>query len=179
MILGIALAMDAGAVSIANGLKYPKMNKKTILLMSLLFGLFQGGMPLLGYFIGHACLKYYVDYLPWLALVLLGVLGINMLISAFSKENKSMPKLSIAYIFLQALATSIDALSVGLTIAEYTLLLACSCAAIIAGITGVISFLGIQIGKRYGMRLGKPAEIFGGIVLILLGIEIFIKGMML
>lgn len=167
--------MDASAVSMANGLKYPKMKKSFVLKMCLCFGIAQGIMPLIGYGIGHAFLEYIKEYIPWIALGLLSILGINMIFSSFQKnEDKSLSKNGV---LLQALATSLDALTVGFTIADYSVTQALICVGIIGSITIGMCWIGVFIGKRFGTKFGYIAEIIGGLILIGIGIEIFLKGM--
>lgn len=175
ILLGISLAMDACAVSMANGLKYPKMKKPFIIKMCVSFGVAQGIMPLIGYWIGHAILDYIKEYIPWIALILLSALGMNMLMGAFHKqEDKGLSKNGVS---LQVFATSLDALTVGFTIADYRVIQALTCVGIIGGITIGMCLLGVFIGKRFGTKLGCLTEIMGGLILIGIGIEIFLKGM--
>ncbi len=179
ILLGLGLAMDACAVSMANGLKEPKMFIKKILFIAFLFGFFQAMMPLVGYFIGHAFLSIIEKYIPWIALILLCVLGGNMIFEAFKKDNNE-PKgdyLTFKVLLVQALATSIDALSVGFTFADYTVNEALITAVIIAIVTFGLSTTGVFIGKKFGTKLGKKAEILGGIILIGIGLEIFISNL--
>ncbi len=173
--LGISLSMDASAVSMTNGLKKSEMKRSLVIKMSLIFGFFQGAMPLIGYAIGHALLMYIEEYIPWIALGLLGFLGLNMILTSFKQEN-SFFKLGIKEILFQAVATSIDALSVGLTFADYTLYEAIISFLFISGITSFLCWISFYIGKKFGTQLGAFAGILGGIILILLGIEIFLKG---
>ncbi len=178
ILLGIALAMDACAVSMANGLNEPNMKKRKIVLIAFMFAFFQALMPLIGYFIGHAILQYIEKFIPWIALILLCFLGGKMLFEGFKKEEDNEAKvLTFATLFVQAIATSIDALSVGLTIAEYSIGEAVICALIIATITFILSFASVFIGKKFGTKLGNKAEMLGGIILIGIGIEIFISGL--
>lgn len=178
-LLGVGLAMDASAVSMANGLKEPKMKNIKLFFIAGMFGIFQALMPLIGYFIGHAFLSYIEIFIPWIALVLLVVIGGKMLIDGIKDEkedDKAEDKLSLKVIFLQAIATSIDALSVGFTIANYTVTEALICALIICLVTIIICICAVFIGKKFGTKLGNKACILGGIVLIAIGIEIFISG---
>ncbi|MDE7385312.1 MAG: manganese efflux pump MntP family protein, partial [Anaeroplasmataceae bacterium] len=175
ILLGVSLSMDACAVSMANGLKYTHLKKSFILKMCLCFGIAQGIMPLIGYGIGHAVLDYIKDYIPWIALGVLSFLGLNMIVGAFHKEEEK--NLSKNGVFLQAIATSIDALTVGITIADYNITEALICVGIIGGITTGMCFIGVCIGKRFGTKLGYIAEIVGGLILIGIGVEIFLKGM--
>ncbi len=177
--LGIGLAMDACAVSMANGLNEPKMKINKILLIGIMFGLFQGIMPLIGYLVGSAFLTKIEWIIPWLALILLTFIGGKMLIEGIKhKESEEEVKnLTFKVLLVQTIATSIDALSVGFTIADYELIKAIICVSIVAVITFVISVCGVLIGKTFGTKLGNKAEILGGIILIAIGIEIFISGM--
>lgn len=178
-LLGIALAMDACAVSMANGLNEPKILLKKILGISALFGLFQGAMPLLGYLIGHAFIEYIEKFIPWISLILLLFLGIKAIIEAVrekDEEEKNNQHITLKLVFVQAIATSIDALSVGLTISDYKLIEAIVTAIIIAVITTLICIAAHFIGKKFGTKLGNKAEILGGIILIIIGLEIFFTG---
>ncbi|MBQ8425671.1 MAG: manganese efflux pump [Clostridia bacterium] len=184
ILLGLGLAMDASAVSMANGFSYPKMKIKKIILIALMFGLFQGVMPLIGYFIGHTIITYIEKWIPWIALIILCFLGGRMLYEALKSndecekvEKTDCKKLTFKTLIIQSIATSIDALSVGLTIADYSIIKAIICASFITIVTFACSFGSVFLGKKFGTRLGHRAEIIGGIILILIGIEIFVTGM--
>ena len=180
IVLGIGLAMDACAVSMTNGLRENKMNIRKILFISFMFGLFQGFMPFIGYLVGCQFINYIEGVLPWIALGILGFLGIKMIIDAIKCETTGeceFVPLVFKVILIQAVATSIDALSVGLTIADYKMIEAFVCSLIIMIITFIICIGAHYIGKKFGDKLGKNAELVGGIVLTLIGIEIFITGM--
>lgn len=176
--LGIGLAMDACAVSMANGLNEPKMKLNKILLIGLMFGLFQGIMPLTGYLVGASFLTKIEWIIPWLALILLVFIGGKMLIEGIKNKesNEEVKALTFKVLFIQTIATSIDALSVGFTIADYKLIEAIICVTIVAVITFIISFFAVIIGKKFGNALGNKAEILGGVILIAIGIEIFVSG---
>lgn len=179
-LLGIGLAMDACCVSMANGLKDSKMNVLKMILMAACFGLFQGLMPLLGYFVGHAFLTYIEPFIPWIALILLALIGIKMVwegIHPPKDDKEECGKLGIKILLIQAIATSIDALSVGFTIADYRLSDALVCTGIVCGVTFLICLVAVLIGKIFGTKLGNKAEIIGGIILIAIGIEIFVSGL--
>lgn len=186
ILLGVALAMDACAVSMANGLNEPKMARWKHVLIALVFGVFQALMPLIGYFVGHAFIEYIEKFIPWIALILLGFLGGKAIVSSVKeiKEAKletneekepTLKTLTIKLLLVQAIATSIDALSVGLTISDYSIVEAIVCALIIALVTIIICLVAVQIGKKFGDALGSKAEILGGIILIVIGLEIFIS----
>ncbi len=178
MLFGCGLAADACAVSMANGLEENKMKLNKMIFIAFMFGLFQAGMPLIGYFVGHAFIDYIEPFIPWIALVLLGFLGGKMIYDAIKKkeaEEETTKKLTFKTIFVQAIATSIDALSVGLTFSDYTVIESIVCCIIIAIVTFIISFVAIIIGKKFGMKFENKAVIAGGIILIAIGLEIFIS----
>lgn len=181
-LLGGGLAMDAFSVSLANGLSEPRMKKARMCGIALLFAVFQGLMPLIGWVCVHSFLSYFESfrpYIPWIALVLLLFIGGKMLSDGLKPcEDGACPvcgKASIGTLLLQGVATSIDALSVGFTIASYTLTQALAAVSIIAAVTFVICFGGIVLGKKFGTKLSNKACILGGVILILIGLEIFIS----
>jgi putative Mn2+ efflux pump MntP len=177
LFLGIALAMDACAVSMTNGLNEPCMKLKKVIVIAFMFGLFQGAMPLIGYFLGHALLSLIEPYIPWIALVILSFLGVRMIIEGSKKNDcEEVKKLTFTVLIIQAIATSIDALSTGLAIADYTPINAIICASIVMLVTAIICVCAVYIGKKFGTKLGCRAEIMGGIILIAIGLEIFITG---
>lgn len=179
ILLGIGLAMDACAVSMANGMKEAKMSWKKCLIISFLFGFFQAAMPMIGYFVGHAFLSYIEKFIPWIALFLLGFLGGKMLWENRKNkiEEQDAQKLTWKVILMQAIATSIDALSVGVTFADYTVEMALVAVVMIAIVTFAICVGATQIGKKFGTLFGRAAGWIGGIILIGIGLEIFISGM--
>ena len=173
--LGIALAMDAFSVSVANGLSESDMSQSKTLKISGTFAFFQWLMPLLGWLCVHYIVNTFkaIDpYIPWIALILLCFLGIKMIIEGF-KDEESEP-VSDNTLFVQGIATSIDALSVGFAIVSYTFLEALLSAIIIGVVTFIICLIGLKIGKTFGSKLTSKATILGGIILILIGIKIFI-----
>lgn len=176
--LGIGLAMDACAVSMANGLKEPKMKLRKIILIAFMFGLFQALMPFIGYLVGSAFLTKISGIIPFVALILLGIVGGKMLMEGLNskEEELSNKELTFKVLIIQAIATSIDALSVGFTISDYKIIEALISVTIIAIVTFIICVGAVFIGKKFGTKLGKKAEILGGIILIAIGIEIFISG---
>ena len=179
--LGVGLAMDAFSVSLANGLNEPLMKKKKMCGIAGIFAVFQGLMPMLGWICVHTIVKYFESfegYIPWIALVLLLFIGGKMLIEGIKSkdEDEEKSKVGLGALLIQGIATSIDALSVGFTIAEYDLPMALLCALIIALVTFVICIFGLFIGKKFGTKLSNKATIFGGIILIIIGLEIFITG---
>ena len=180
ILLGIGLAMDACAVSMANGLKEPKMKVNKILFIAFMFGVFQGLMPLLGYIVGSNILNKIDWIIPWIALFLLGFIGGKMIYDGLHEEDNKecCHTLTFKLLIIQAIATSIDALSVGVSISNYILLDAIICVSIITVVTFIICFIGVFIGKKFGDSLGNKAEILGGIILIAIGIEIYITGLL-
>ena len=179
-LLGIGLAMDAFSVSLADGLNEPKMRSGKLWSIAGIFALFQCLMPLIGWICIHTLVQYFTAFerfIPWIALALLGYIGGKMLIESLhcQCDDCECKKLTIGALIVQGVATSIDALSVGFTIAEYTLPFALVCALIIAAVTLPICAAGIYIGKKAGTRLAGKAGILGGCILIFIGLEIFIS----
>ena len=180
-LLGLGLAMDAFSVSLANGLNEPKMKRTRMIFIAMVYAIFQAVMPLTGWVCVHSVVCYFKafeKFIPWIALILLLFIGGKMLIEGIKGDNeKSETKnLSLFVLLLQGLATSIDALSVGFTIAEYGFIMALICAIIIATVTFVTCFAGLGIGKKFGTKFAGKATILGGLILIFIGIEIFIEG---
>ena len=173
--LGVGLSADAFAVSMTNGFNQPKADIKKALLIAGAFGVFQGAMPLIGYAVGSAVLGSLEKVLPWVSLVILAFLGGKSIKEGLSKGDCAEVKaLTFAVVLGQAVATSLDALSVGFTFADYKFYEAIIASAIIAVETFAICLMGVWIGKKFGDKFGNKAEIFGGIILILIGLEIFI-----
>ena len=180
ILLGVGLAMDAFSVSLANGLGEPKMKKSKMAGVAGIFSLFQFAMPLIGWICVATVAQYFAAFekcIPWIALALLGFIGGKMLFEGIkggdSEEEK--PVVGIVALLVQGVATSIDALSVGFTIAEYNFLEALLACLLIGVVTFFICFAGIAIGKKAGTKLAGKAEIFGGAILVFIGLEIFIS----
>ena len=179
ILLGIGLAMDAFSVSLANGLNEPCMKGRKMAVVAAVFGVFQGMMPLIGWFCVHTIAQYFTffqDLIPWIALGLLSYIGGKMLLEGIANKDEECPcvALTVSALLVQGVATSIDALSVGFTISDYNLLQAIVCALLIAAVTFAICFVGIMLGKRFGTALAGKSSIFGGAILIFIGLEIFI-----
>lgn len=180
ILLGVGLAMDAFSVSLANGLNEPCMKRRRILGIAGLFGVFQGLMPLIGWICVHTLLQYFQSFellIPWIAFGLLAFIGGKMLYEGIQTKDECAccrEEIGLGALLLQGVATSIDALSVGFTIADYNFPLALFAVFIIAVVTFVICVCGIIIGKKAGTKLAGKAGIFGGAILILIGIEIFV-----
>ncbi len=179
LFLGVGLAMDAFSVSLANGLNEPCMKGRKMGLIAAVFGIFQGMMPLIGWICIHTVVQYFTffeDLIPWIALALLSYIGAKMLIEGIQNKDAETHcvALTLGSLMVQGIATSIDALSVGFTIADYDLRAAVLAAVMIAAVTFVICFAGLYIGKKAGTKLAGKAGILGGAILILIGLEIFI-----
>lgn len=169
----LGLAMDAFAVSICKGLSLKKVSFKNAILVGTYFGLFQGLMPLIGYFLGFKMKDAIMSIDHWIAFILLGIIGLNMILDSFKKESID-DNLEFKTMIILAIATSIDALAIGITFAflEVNIYFAVTLTAII---TFIISALGVKIGNIFGNKYSSKAEIFGGIVLILMGIKILLE----
>lgn len=181
VMLGVGLAMDAFSVSLANGLNEPDMKKKKMFGVAGVFAFFQAAMPMIGWICVHTVIHYFQafgKFVPWIALILLSFIGGKMLLDGIKgdEEEKDRPGVGVAALFLQGVATSIDALSVGFTIAGYGWGMAMVSALIIAAVTFVICMAGLMIGMRFGTRFAGRASVFGGVLLIVIGLEIFVKG---
>lgn len=183
-LLGVGLAMDAFSVSLANGLHEPCMKRKKIFLIALVFALFQAIMPLIGWFCVHTIAEKFEmlrPFIPWIALLLLLYIGISMIREGMCKDDDECScsdSLGFTTLMVQGIATSIDALSVGFTIASYNAIMAFAAAFVIAAVTFVICYAGVVIGKKFGTRFAHKSSILGGLILILIGLEIFITGIL-
>ena len=178
--LGISLAMDAFSVSITNGMQCTRFKFRNALADGVTFGIFQALMPLIGLFLGLSCLKYIEPIDHWIAFILLGGIGLNMIRGALKKEEEedcASNPFQLKNLLIQGIATSIDALAVGVGFSAelsgygegiFT-------AAIIGIATAIISTIGAYIGKLFGGLLKQKAEIFGGAVLIAIGLKILIE----
>ena len=181
ILLGVGLAMDAFSVSLANGLNEPCMKRRRMCAAAGVFSFFQFAMPLVGWICVHTISQAFGSFekfIPWIALVLLLFIGGKMLIEGLRGEDSDCEKaaVSIGALLVQGVATSIDALSVGFTISEYSAASALVCCLLIAFVTFVICMTGLFLGKKFGTKLATKASILGGVILIAIGIEIFITG---
>ena len=181
-LLGVGLAMDAFSVSLANGLNDPQMKKRKMCVIAGTFAAFQAIMPMIGWVCVHTILRYFKffeGFIPWIALLLLAYIGIKMIVEGVKakegEETKS--EFGFKYLMIMGIATSIDALSVGFTIANYNLLMAVVASLIIALVTFVICILGLIIGKKFGTKLAGKASILGGVILVAIGVEIFVTSL--
>ncbi len=180
--LGVGLAMDAFSVSLANGLNEPGMSRKKMAGIAGMFAFFQALMPLIGWFCVHTITNLFQSlekFIPLIALLLLLFIGIKMIMDGVQGEEESGEKAGLGFgaLLVQGIATSIDALSVGFTISEYNGVMAVVSALIIAAVTFVICAFGLVLGRTAGTKLAGKAQILGGAILILIGLEIFITGL--
>ena len=178
VLLGIGLSMDAFSISIANALNESHMKKRRMCFVSGIYAFFQ----FLGWLCVHTIVEYFKHFeklVPWIALILLLYIGGKMIWEGVrgKEETESAVKLTFATLLIQGIATSIDALSVGFTIAEYNLPMAVIASLIIALVTFAVCMTGLLIGKKVGDKLGSKATIVGGIILVGIGIEIFVEGL--
>ncbi len=193
-LLGVGLAMDAFSVSIANGLNEPGMSHKKMYGVAGTYAWFQFMMPMIGWFCVHqiaAAFSAFQKFIPWIALILLGYIGGKMLIEGLQKKTADDAEeavletkgkaavLTFGTLMIQGIATSIDALSVGFTIADYNAVSALIACLIISVVTFVICMFGLLFGRRFGEKLEDKASILGGVILIGIGLEIFITNVFL
>ena len=183
ILLGAGLAMDAFSVSIADAMANPTMKNSRKNLIAGTYAIFQFLMPVIGYACVHKAATVFTEFqkfIPWIALILLAYIGGKMLLEGlrnqFGEEEVEPADLTLKLLIVQGIATSIDALSVGFTISDYTWVMAIGAAFIIAVVTFVICRIGLHLGRKFGLKLAGRATIFGGIILIGIGIEIFVKG---
>jgi putative Mn2+ efflux pump MntP len=176
--LSIGLAMDATAVSMTNGMNDTQIKFKKMILIGLTFGLFQALMPLIGYLFGTIFVEFIEQIDHWIALVLLGFLGFQMLREGFSKDEEEgkTNELGVKMLLMQGIATSIDALAVGVSFASLKVNITYAVLSI-GIITTILSILGVFIGKKFRDLLKNKASILGGIILISIGLKIFIEHM--
>ena len=178
-LLGVGLAMDAFSVSIANALADPGMSRRGMARIAGVFAFFQFLMPVAGWACVRAAARAFGTFqrfIPWIALLLLGYIGGKLLWEGLRGE---VPEGEVGHgtLLAQGVATSIDALSVGFTIAQYGVVQALTASGIIAAVTFAICVGGLLIGRRFGMKLAGKASVVGGVILILIGVEIFIKNL--
>ncbi len=180
VLLGVGLAMDAFSVSLANGLNEPKMRIRKMCVIAGVFAFFQTLMPMIGWICVHTVVQYFQMFeklIPWIALILLGYIGGKMLIEGIkNNDNDETYKVGFLALLVQGIATSIDALTVGFAISNYNLIMALVCSLIVAGVTFIICYIGLIIGKRFGTRFSNKATILGGCILIFIGLEVFVTG---
>ena len=180
--LGVALAMDAFSVSMANGLNDPGMEKKKMCVIAGTFAGFQFAMPMVGWFCVTTIkeiFSMFEKFIPWIALILLLFIGGKMLLDGIrggEEEEGASSELGVKLLIIQGIATSIDALSTGFTTSAYSAFQAFISSLIIAVVTFVICIVGVKIGKKFGVKLAGKAQILGGVILILIGLKICFIG---
>ena len=174
-VIAVGLSMDAFAVSICKGLSMQKMSWKKALIVGLYFGGFQAGMPLLGYFLGSRFQEKIMAFDHWIAFILLCLIGVNMIRESFSKEEEQADaSVSVRSMVPLAVATSIDALAVGVTFAFLRVDIV-PAVSFIGIVTLLLSMVGVKVGNVFGSRYKSRAELAGGIILVLLGVKILIE----
>ncbi len=191
LLLGAGLAMDAFSVSIVNGMNEPRMKRGRMCLIAGTYAGFQFLMPVIGWFCVHTIASYFravEPWIPWIALILLLWIGGSMILEGIrggkekeeieEAQEKPAARVGAGLLLAQGVATSIDALSVGFTIADYRAGAALACALIIAGVTFVICLCGLLFGKRFGERLADRAQVVGGLILIGIGVEIVLRSIL-
>lgn len=178
-LLAIGLSMDAFAVSLCKGLSVEKVKLKNTLSCGIWFGGFQALMPLIGFFIGSLFAEYIVAIDHWVAFVLLAFIGANMLKEAFSKcedcNSEKDSDFSIKTMFIMAIATSIDALAIGVSLSMAGDVDIWLSIALIGVVTFILSALGVRLGAVFGAKYKKKAELLGGVILIVLGLKILLE----
>lgn len=175
LLISIGLAMDAFAVSVCKGLAMKKMSWKKAIIIGLYFGIFQAVMPVIGYFLGTTFERFITNVDHWIAFILLVGIGINMVKEAFNKESENRnDNVDVKTMLVLSIATSIDALAIGITFACLKIHIVMPVITI-GLITFIISIIGVKIGNRFGDKYEKKAEIMGGVILILLGIKILLE----
>ena len=175
LLISVGLAMDAFAVSVGKGMTLKKVRLRHSLTAGVWFGVFQGLMPLIGYFVGRSFASYVVSVDHWIAFGLLAIIGINMIREATSGDEEEQDSdFGFRTMLIMAIATSIDALAVGVSMAFLDVNIWIS-AAVICFVTLLISAMGVYLGSAFGSRLGSKAGIVGGLILIAIGIKIVIE----
>lgn len=175
-ILAVGLSMDAFAVSVCKGLAVLTLKPKDAVITGLWFGGFQAMMPLIGYFLGLTFEKYIISVDHWVAFALLSIIGVNMLKAAFSKEEKEEnSSFGAKSMLIMAVATSIDALAIGITFALLPNVNIAAAVSLIGVITFAFSTAGVKIGNVFGSKYKQKAELAGGTILILLGTKILLE----
>ena len=179
---GVALAMDAFAVSICKGIKMKKLKLSHLALIAVFFGGFQMLMPLIGWLLGSQFVQYIEQFDHWIAFALLAFIGVKMSIESFKKDEDECgccnEKLDIKELFVLAIATSIDALAVGITFAMYPNVNILSSISIIGIVTLIICAGGVLIGHKFGSKFKSKAEFLGGVVLVIIGLKLLIEGLL-
>lgn len=180
LLVAIGLSMDAFAVALCKGLGMKKLNYTHAVIIALFFGVFQGVMPLIGWFLGTQFESLITPIDHWIAFVLLGYIGGKMVWDAFHEKNEEMAcdieqKLDYKELLMMAIATSIDALAVGITLSAFITISIGVAVTLIGVITFGLSFVGVMLGNKFGTRFQKKAEVFGGVVLVIIGAKVLLE----
>ena len=179
LLISVGLAMDAFSVSVCKGLSMKKLDLKGGVITALFFGAFQAFMPVIGYFLGSRFEDFISSFSHWVSFGLLAVIGGKMMIEAIKSgddESENEYRLNIKELFVLAVATSIDALAVGIVFAaEKTPVI--TSVTIIGVVTFLLSFAGVYIGHRFGSKYEKKAELAGGAILIIIGVKLLLEGL--
>ena len=175
ILIGISLSMDAFAVSLCKGLAMKKMNWKNAMIIAMYFSIFQALMPIIGYYLGNTFSSLAQKFDHWIAFILLSIIGLEMIKNSFNEElEKRNDNMDIKTMVLLALATSIDALAIGITFVFFKINVPLAIS-IIGIITLLISLLGVKIGNKFGDKFQNKAEFIGGIILIIIGLKILLE----
>jgi putative Mn2+ efflux pump MntP len=176
LLVALGVSADAFAVALGKGLHMRRFNLRNALIIALSFGVFQAGMPVIGWLLGNQFASYITDFDHWVAFVLLGVIGGKMLWEAFSNpEDKEIDdRLNVRELLVLSVATSVDALAVGISFAFLAVSIT-EVAVLIGATTFLLTFAGIIIGHRAGVKFRRPAEIAGGVILIAMGTKILFE----
>lgn len=176
LLLSVGLSADAFSASVCEGIRMKKINRTGAFMTALFFGIFQAGMPLVGYFLGNRFSEVTTAYDHWIAFILLGIIGGKMVWEAFhpEKNNEKSYSFSLREILVLSVATSIDALAVGIVFSaqKTNILLSVSAIGIV---TFCLSLVGVVMGNRFGGKYGKKAEIAGGTVLVFIGVKLLLQ----
>lgn len=175
LLLSAGLSADAFAVAVTDGLCSHDLKKRNMLTISACFGIFQGLMPLMGYWLGSLFGAVIERADHWIALILLGYIGINMIRESFAKEKQENFTMSIGTVLLQGIAVSIDAFTAGITLTAFGKINIIPAVSFIAMVTGILSLIGVYFGKRIGQKMGAWVRFAGGIILMGIGVRIFIS----
>ena len=182
--LAVGLSMDAFSICIADSLSEPYMEKERMITFASVFSLFQGLMPIMGWFCVNSFINHFSfieRFIPWISFILLIYIGFNMVSAGFGQtpyNTYENPQITLSQIIAQGVATSIDAFSVGFTIADFDISQVYLASCIISVVTFTMCFFGLVAGKKFSFALSDKAGIFGGLILIFIGFEIFISSLL-
>ncbi|MDO5111178.1 MAG: manganese efflux pump MntP family protein [Clostridia bacterium] len=175
-LIAVGLSMDAFAVAVCKGLNMPRLNYRQGVVIALFFGVFQAVMPLIGWFLGQQFASSISAFDHWIAFALLSFIGGKMILEALKKDtgDEASARFDLTEILILAIATSIDALAVGITFAFLNVSIGSS-VCLIGATTFVLSFIGVLVGHKFGAKYKNKAELFGGVILVLIGVKILLE----